>query len=312
MLPSIVRALVESLEEQEDFEVPLRGPVLVGTDLSEAAEEALRAGAELARALKSRLVVCHVIPELLPEGSLFDKFRRTNLQARDSILVKARLAVQAQVDSVVTDSNLDGIDVVLETGTPHVGLLRQADQTRAGIVVVWPGSAAADVVRHAGTAVLVVRRSPRGPVVGASDFSDPSLPALHVAADEARRRGVPLHLLHALDIAPFAERHPPVAAMPYLQGKSWIALEGLDELRTLAKQRLDQALHESGLPGETVILAGSAREVIVDYAESVGAELVVVGTHGRSGFKLLTLGSTASGVVARAPCSVLVARLEIR
>jgi nucleotide-binding universal stress UspA family protein len=291
--------------------VPLRGPVLVGTDLTDAAEEAMRAGAELARALKSRLVVCHVIPQLLPEGSLFAEFRRTNLQARDSILANAQQAVQAQLDSVLTDPNADGVDVVLETGTPHVGLLRQAEQMGAGVVVVWPGSAATDVVRHAATAVLVTRRSPRGPVIGASDFSDPSLPALQMAAVEARRRGAPLHLLHAFDIALFAERHPPAAALPYLQGKSWIALEGLDELRTIAKRRLEEALHESGLPGETIIVSGSANEVIVRYAESVSAELVVVGTHGRSGLKLLTLGSTAAWVIDRAPCSVLVVRLDI-
>lgn len=290
----------------------LRGPVLVGTDLTEDAEEALRAGAELARALESRLIVCHVIPELLPTGALFDEFRRTNLHARDSVLATARLAVQAQLDAVLTAPNGDGVDVVLDTGTPHVGLLRQAEQTGAGVVVMRPGSAATDVVRHAQTAVLVVRRSPRGPVVGASDFSDPSLPALRLAADEARRRGAPLHLLHALDIALFAEGRPPATALPYLQGKSWIALEGLDELQTRAKRRLEEALHDSGLPGETVVVSGPATEVIVRYAESVAAELVVVGTHGRSGLKRLTLGSTASWVIERAPCSVLTVRLDTR
>ncbi len=291
-------------------DVSLRGPVLVGTDLTEAAEAALRAGAELAGALKSRLVVCHVVPELWPEGSLFDQFRKANRHARDSVLADARLAVRAQVGSVVTDPDVDGVDIVLETGTPHVGLLRQAEQAGAGVVVVWPGSAATEVVRHAATAVLVARRSPSGPVVGASDFSDPSLPALHLATVEARRRGAPLHLLHAFDIAPFGERRPPATAMPYLQGKSWIALEGLDELQTMAKRRLDETLRESGLPGESVIVSGSATDVIVRYAESVAAELVVVGTHGRSGFKLLTLGSTAAWVVDRAPCSVLVVRLD--
>ena len=288
----------------------LRGPVLVGTDLTDAADEALRAGAELARALKSRLVVCHVVPELVPEGSLFDQFRTTNRHARESVLANARLAVQAQLNSVLTDPHAGGVDIVLETGTPHVGLLRQAEQTSAGVMVVWPGAAATDVVRHASTVVLVARRSPRGPVVGASDFSDPSLPALRLAAIEARRRHAPLHLLHAFDIAPFAERRPPAAAVPYLQGKSWIALEGLDELQARAKRRLEEALHESGLLGETVISPGSATEVIVRYAESVAAELVVVGTQGRSGLKLLTLGSTAAWVIDRAPCSVLVVRLD--
>ena len=168
----------------------LRGPVLVGTDLTDAADEALRAGAELARALKSRLVVCHVVPELVPEGSLFDQFRTTNRHARESVLANARLAVQAQLNSVLDDPHAGGVDIVLETGTPHVGLLRQAEQTSAGVMVVWPGAAATDVVRRASTVVLVARRSPRGPVVGASDFSIDRFPR---CAWRQLRRGAVMH-----------------------------------------------------------------------------------------------------------------------
>ena len=287
----------------------LRGPVLVGTDLSEDAVGALRAGAELAGALNTGLVVCHVMPELLPDVSLFAGFRSANPEARESIHGKALLAVRAQLDAVLQEATPADVDVVLDSGSPHVGLLRQAARARAGIIVVWPGSRAIDVVRHATTAVLLVRPSPRGPIVGASDFSDPSLPALRVAADEARRRQAPLHLLHALDIGPFVERRPPAAALPYLEGKSWIALEGLDEVRAAAKRRLEETLHETGLPGETALVEGSADEVIVRYAETVAAELVVVGTHGRSGFARLTLGSIAARVTERAPCSVLVVRI---
>jgi nucleotide-binding universal stress UspA family protein len=287
----------------------MRGPVLVGTDLTEAAGEALRAGAELARDANSRLIVCHVIPEFMPDGVLFDEFRAANLQARDSIVGKAREAVLEQLASVLPEPSRD-VDVVLETGTPHVGLLRQAEQVGAGIVVVWPGAGATDVVRHAQTTVLVVRPSPPGPVVGATDFSDASLPALRAAAAEARRRGAALHLVHALDIAPFAERRPPAAAMPYLRDKSWIALEGLDGLRAAAQRRLEEALRETGLTGRAMLLSGSADEAIVGYAEAAQAGLVVVGTHGRSGFTRLALGSTASAVTEHAPCSVLVVRLD--
>jgi nucleotide-binding universal stress UspA family protein len=247
---------------------------------------------------------------LLPDGSLFDEFRRANLQVHDSILAKARLAVQAQLDSVLPDFDVDAIEVVFETGTPHVGILRQAARVGAGVVVVRPGSAAIEIVRHATTTVLVVRPSPHGPVVGTTDFSDPSLPAFHAAADEARRRGMPLHLLHALDLAPFAEHNPPEAAIPYLQGKSWIALEGLDELQSRATRRLEETLQATRLRGESVVVRGSAPDVIVRYAESVGAELVVVGTHGRSGLTRLLLGSTAAYVIGHAPCSVLVVRLD--
>jgi nucleotide-binding universal stress UspA family protein len=289
----------------------LRGPVLVGTNLTEAAEAALRQGSDLARALDSRLIVCHVIPELLPDGALFDEFRKANLQARDSILAHARVAVQAQLDSVLADPSDAAVDVVLDTGTPHVGLLRQAEQTGSGMVVTGAGSVPLDVVRHAATPVFVARRSPRGPVVGATDFSDPSLPALHVAASEARRRGASLHLLHAFDVDLFSAgaSHAPAAALPYLAGKSAIAMEGLDGLRALAENRLRQTLAETGVAGEVAVVSGHAVDVVVHYAESVGAELIVVGTHGRSGLKRLTLGSTAASVIGFAPCSVLVVRL---
>ena len=266
----------------------LRGPVLVGTDLSPAAEEALRQGARLATELASKLFVCHVVPELIPDGSVFTEFRRANVNVEDSVVARARAAVEQQVNMVLGAETT--VEVILESGTPHVGLLRQADQTGAGVVVAAPGSVALDVVRHASTAVLIARRSPQGPVVGATDFSIRSLPALHTAAAEARRRGSALHLLHAFDIGLFTLGSAPAAAMPYLVGSSPIALEGLDNLRALAKQRLEATLREVELPGDTAVITGFAKDVIVQYAESVNAELIVVGTHGRSGLSRLTLG----------------------
>lgn len=288
----------------------LRGPVLVGTDLSPAADEALRQSARLARELAGTLLVCHVVPEVIPDGSVFREFRRANLDIQGSVLAKARAAVQQRVETVLGADHAT-VDIILESGTPHVGLLRQADETKAGVIVAGPGSTVLDVVRHASTPVLIARHSPRGPVVGATDFSDRSLPALHAAAAEARRRGSDLHLLHAFDVGLFTLGRAPAAAMPYLADSSSIALEGLDQLRTLAKQRLDATLREQDLPGTTTVIAGSAENVIVQYAESVGAELVVVGTHGRSGLARLTLGSTAASVIESAPCAVLVVRLSV-
>lgn len=56
------------------------------------------------------------------------------------------------------------------------------------------------------------------------------------------------------------------------------------------------------------VIAGPAADVIVEYAESIRAELIAVGTHGRSGLARLTLGSTAAAVIESAPCSVLIVR----
>lgn len=286
----------------------LHGPVLVGTDLSSAADEALRQGAELAEALHSPLTVCHVIPELLPSIELFAPYKRAHGQIEESILARARDAVQGQIAAVLRGRSTPA-EMVLEYGTPHVGVLSAAEARAAGVVVVGPGAEAIDIVRHSSSAVLVARPSADGPVVGATDFSDPSLPAVQVAASEARRRGAPLHLLHAFDLNVFTERRAPATAMPYLWGKSWIALEGLDELETVAQRRLEELLHEANVPGEVAIISGFAAQVITQYAETVRARLIVTGTHGRSGWKRLALGSTAASVLAWAPCSTLVVRL---
>src|SRR5687768_11174049 len=163
----------------------LRGPVLVWTNLSPASEEALRQAARLATEVKGTLLVCHVVPEVIPDGSVFTEFRRANLKVADSVVATARAAVEQQVRAVLGADA--AVDMILEWGTPHVGLLRQAEERGAGVMVAAPGSVALDVVRHASTPVLIARPSPKGPVVGATDFSDPSLPALHTAAAEARR-----------------------------------------------------------------------------------------------------------------------------
>jgi nucleotide-binding universal stress UspA family protein len=286
----------------------LHGPVLVGTNLSPNADEALRQGAQLAQALGSQLLVCHVVPELLPDGSVFQRFRRANANVAESVLGKARAAVHDRLGAVLTQDP-SSVDIDIAFGTPHAGLLSLAEEAHAGVVVMGPGSTAINVVRHLTTTALIARSSPQGPVVGATDFSDPSLPALHAAADEARRRGVGLHLVHVFDIAAFSVMQASATAMPYLGTGSALALEGLDDLRTLAETRLRDALSELGVPGETSVVHGTAAGALVEYAETVKAGLVVVGTHGRSGLARLTLGSTAASVIESAPCSVLVVRL---
>jgi nucleotide-binding universal stress UspA family protein len=117
----------------------LHGPVLVGTDLSAGVEEALRQGAELAGGLSSTLFVCHVIPELLPDITLFAEFRRTHGPIEQSVLAKAREAVQEQLDAVLK-THAATLDVALEYGTPHVGLLSAAEKKGAGVIVVGPGA----------------------------------------------------------------------------------------------------------------------------------------------------------------------------
>jgi nucleotide-binding universal stress UspA family protein len=146
-------------------------------------------------------------------------------------------------------------------------------------------------------------------IVAATDFSDPSMPAIDTAVSEARRRHARLHLIHALDSDMFTLGRAPKPALPYLEGTSAVSLDGLDDLRARAVDRLTRILAESGVEGGVTVSSDHAVTAICQEAETVGAELVVVGTHGRSGLARVTLGSTAEAVIDHAPCSVLVVRV---
>jgi hypothetical protein len=61
-----------------------------------------------------------------------------------------------------------------------------------------------------------------------------------------------------------------------------------------------------------VILEGSPAEEIIRYATDQGIDLIVMGTHGRTGLERLLMGSVAEQVVRGAPCSVLVVKMPKR
>ena len=72
--------------------------------------------------------------------------------------------------------------------------------------------------------------------------------------------------------------------------------------------RAAQQLRDGGFKITTMVLVGDPREAILNMAKSKGADLIVVGSHGRSGIAKLLMGSVASHVVTHAPCNVVVVR----
>ena len=90
--------------------------------------------------------------------------------------------------------------------------------------------------------------------------------------------------------------------------------ELLEDAKHEAQQWFDkikEKLYENGdiqLKTEVVVSPTSVVGAIVDYAEHENVDLIVIGSRGRTGFKKLLLGSTASGVVTYATCSVLVVK----
>ena len=125
------------------------------------------------------------------------------------------------------------------------------------------------------TASLTIRE-----VLFATDFSEASRLAGETAAEVARHFGARLHVLHV--VPPVSDPTPAPAA-----------------LRAVAAEL------EKGLSIVMATTSGRVARQIVDYARRRAIDLIVLGTHGRTGVSHALLGSVAEAVTRRAPCRVL-------
>jgi nucleotide-binding universal stress UspA family protein len=134
------------------------------------------------------------------------------------------------------------------------------------------------------------------------DFSDASRAAMEVAADLARRGGADLVLLHAYPIPGYTFPDGSVVASPKM----------MQDLADQAERHLEEWRGEAakivGSRVTTQKAIGEPAAEIVAFARSAGVDLVVVGTHGRTGIEHALMGSVAERVVRRAPCPVLTVR----
>jgi nucleotide-binding universal stress UspA family protein len=116
-------------------------------------------------------------------------------------------------------------------------------------------------------------------ILTATDFSELAADALHVAVDYARRFGARLHVMHV----------------------AW------PDVSTTVRDRLERLERELApdLTVVTVARVGVPSSEIVAYAVSLDIDLIVLGTHGRTGLTRALTGSVAERVVRLAPCPVL-------
>lgn len=129
------------------------------------------------------------------------------------------------------------------------------------------------------------------------DFGSASLASLPLAVEQAQFRGATLHLLHVWQPGrEYAGEGPPIpfaAELPREQIQSDLASLDLD----LPAQRV-----------ETHVSSGDPAKDIVELAEQLDSELVVMGTHARSGLRRWIIGSVCEEVLRHCPCPVLVCR----
>jgi nucleotide-binding universal stress UspA family protein len=141
-------------------------------------------------------------------------------------------------------------------------------------------------------------------VVVATDFSDGANRALTVAIRFAKLLGAAVDLVHVYPMAA-AGVMSPLPGVVQMPPPPPDVMDEIDRsLDAMAKQ-----IDAAGVERLTTILQGRAADEIVAYANRIPADLIVMGTHGRTGIRRVLLGSVAEQVLRQARCPLLVVPL---
>lgn len=146
--------------------------------------------------------------------------------------------------------------------------------------------------------------SPVRTILSPVDFSEASAHAAQEARTLALETGAKLVLMHAV--------HDPVFA--YTDGSGYLTPVTIERYESEIKRRLDQVATELDAPGlavEILVERGVPAEAICGAAERTHADLIVIGTHGRSGLSRWLLGSVAERVLRTAKVPVLTVRAPL-
>ena len=287
--------------------------IVVGVDFSPFSRCALKQAVRIAGWNQATMHALHVVDtSMVNHLKEFWNCKRALIGSQDA-LERIRDSAQTQLEETVGKVQDVSCHADAITGTPFVELLRRVNRTSADLLVLGSngssdpskgaGVLATKCVRKAATKVLLVRADHAGPfkkVVACVDFSESSHRVVEQAIRVAQQDGALLHVLH-VSLAPWkgADYVPAPSALDEQQHS--------DSLR----ERVQAALHPfenemRALQVETNVVE-NARESdgIVQFIESSEADLVVVGTRGRTGMRAILLGTVAERIVRESPCSVL-------
>ena len=274
--------------------------LLVATDLTALSDRAVDRAVRLAARFGAELTVLHVVNNALDE-----KMRRDQ-HANATEVVRRQLAAAPSGQKVAAK-------VEISDGDDFAEIIRAARSTDADAIVLgmhrkqglkdlFVGTTMERVLRFADRPVLVVKdpaAQPYEQVLVPVDFSVPSRRALALAC-----RFVPagdFRVVHAYHV-PFAGFITDKAARREAEAEHQRRLEAMvsDEMALLLGQVAGTPIKVT-----STVHAGAIMQVIQDQVRSLEPDLLVMGTHGRTGLAQAMLGSVALEIMADPPCDVL-------
>jgi len=260
----------------------MTGPIVVATDFSARADRAIDRALQLGAEWGTRIVLLHAVDR------------------------KAEGADQAALDRAMEGGlpqgvpGTEAVEFAYVEGEPPEAIAQAADQLDARLIVMGParynslgdyflGTAIDHVLRHCAQPILIVKQRPHGPygtIVAPSDLSRPSAEAVRLTLDwfgEAQ-----LHVAHACHIPFDAWQQDEHVKSDVLAADTLRTNEFLARLDLSESDRRRVA---------TQVVAGSVHDAVNGTARAVGADLVVIGSHGESGFRHATIGSKANALL---------------
>jgi nucleotide-binding universal stress UspA family protein len=286
--------------------------ILYATDFSSFSAPAWEFARRLAGATGARLVVVHAVPWIpVPIEGAFDA------RTYQRLVEESRAEALAELQRLAAAAGSLRVEVRVEDGPAPTALLAAAEREGADLLVVGThgrtglnrllvGSVAEHVIELATRPVVTVRplSTPPGAVdrpirrvVYPTDFSPPSRKAWPWVRRLAEATGAEVDLVHVL-ATPVPDRHVDPALLA----------RAAEAIRAEAEQSVRAFLDGCGLARERVhvhLAHGEETGAIVHRADALRADLIVIGTHGRTGVLRLALGSVARRILHAAPCPVL-------
>lgn len=279
--------------------------LVIGTSLSSASDALVKDGVALARRTGATPWLIHAyLPVALPAGVGLDaQWIDEQVKTLHELLVE-----QARRTGLSALPGYSPEQLRLVVGSAHREIVDLARRVRADLVVVGAaetehvilGSTADRVIRKAPCPVLAVRAGAKFPPARVEISVD-----LSPISANAFRQG--LDFLVQLGVQP-AETEALFVLNPFEVGGSINFTQ--EQIERFAGEELDRFLAANSpagaRPAAVRVLTGYPREEILRRLAERQADLAVLGTHGRSGFERLVIGSVAAGVLRAASCNVLV------
>ncbi|MEK7272164.1 MAG: universal stress protein, partial [Nitrospirota bacterium] len=266
--------------------------LLLPTDCSEFSEGAIREAVNLAKTCSSKLFVVSVI-ETNPEyesiaPQLIEKAEKETRQHLES--VKNRAAKEGVDCEIIARQGEDPYKYIVDEAAKHqVSMIIMGRRGRKGLKRLMMGSVTAKVIGHSPCNVLVVPRAARlefRKILVTTDGSKYSNAAASEAVAIAKRCGASLI---AASVVPYESISPLGIVHSEMQ---WELVT--EESRKAAKNNIKnvkEIAEKEDVKIEELILEGRPYEAIINAAKEKRVDLIVVGSHGRTGLDRLLMGS---------------------